>query len=168
MSIQNISSNLNVVLDKIEFFSNLTIPQPPLLQGNYQIVTTLNNSSVLDLNDFNNVLLWSNHRGTNQIWNFTFDQPRNAYVIRSLRSQNLILAWDANSGTSNVFCTPFNSGSEEHYWRIEHSQNGYILRNLRNSNLVLDVAEGRTNNGIVILVYPRQNGNNQLFFLRSI
>ncbi|MGF1438818.1 phosphatidylinositol-specific phospholipase C domain-containing protein [Bacillus thuringiensis] len=143
--------------------------------GTFQIVTALNNSSVLDFNapaDSTNVTLWSNSGGTHQKWNFTYDQSENAHVIRSVRSQNLVLAWNVPTTNRNVFVTPFVPGKAEHYWIIERFQNGYIFRNKRNTNLVLDVVASKTSNGTNIVVHERHPLNttarNQTFFMRPV
>ncbi|QWH75522.1 hypothetical protein EXW59_01285 (plasmid) [Bacillus mycoides] len=136
-----------------------TIPistQLPIFSGHYQIVTALNNSSVLDLNGPNNVTLWSNNRGNNQQWNFIYDQFKKAYRIVSVSNPNLVLAWNDSGGSRNVFATPFNSGYDEHFWIIERGDNGFIFRNRKNSNLVLDVYNANTNNGTNIQVHERQ------------
>ncbi|MDY7965684.1 phosphatidylinositol-specific phospholipase C domain-containing protein [Bacillus thuringiensis] len=139
----------------------------PQLQGHFQIVTALNNSSVVDLNvGPNNVTLWSNNRGANQIWNFTYDQSENAHIIRSLSNPNLVLAWNVPTPDNNVFATPFVPGRSEHYWIVERFLDGYIFKNKRDTNMVLDVAGGRTTNGTNLIVYRRNNMYNQIFFVR--
>lgn len=165
ITIQNISANPNVVLDRIELVPEL--PEPPIIPGDYQIVTALNNSSVLDLNPgTQNVNLWSNNRGAHQIWNFMYDQQRNAYVIRSVSQPSLVLTWDFTSPNRIVFAAQFSPGRQEQYWIADSLQNGYVLENLRNRDMVLDVAGGSTALGTNIIVHPRHNGNSQRFFIR--
>ncbi|PHD59071.1 two domain protein [Bacillus toyonensis] len=145
---------------------NFPIYQPQL-HGHFQIVTALNNSSIVDLNvGPNNVTLWSNNRVPNQIWNFTYDQSENAHVIRSVSNPNLVLAWNVPTPDQNVFATPLVPGRAEHYWIVEQFLDGYIFKNKRDTNMVLDVAGGRTNNGTNLIVYRRKNTNNQIFFVR--
>ncbi|MFV1457157.1 RICIN domain-containing protein [Bacillus mycoides] len=150
-----------------------TIPiEPRRIQGIFQIVTALNNSSVLDLNGPNNVTLYSNNGGNHQRWNFTYDQSRNAYVIRNVSNQNLVLAWDISSQNRNVFAMPFNSGLNQQYWILEPFQNGYAFRNFHNPNLVLDVYKGGTANRTNVTVFYRQPAGsthrNQTFLLRRV
>ncbi|MEI4605834.1 insecticidal delta-endotoxin Cry8Ea1 family protein [Bacillus cereus] len=176
ITIQNISQNPNVLLDSVELFSNIPIPQeppiipvvpePPIIPGDYQIVTALNNSSVFDLNSGTRVTLWSNNRGAHQIWNFTYDQQRNAYVIRNVSNQSLVLTWDFTNPSNIVFAAPFSPGRNEQYWVAESFQNGFVLKNLSNWNMVLDVSGGSTSNGTNIIAFPRHNGNGQRFFIR--
>ncbi|QWH76068.1 phosphatidylinositol-specific phospholipase C domain-containing protein (plasmid) [Bacillus mycoides] len=140
--------------------------------GNFQIVTALNNSSVLDLNGSNNVTLWSNNGGNHQRWNFTYEQSRNAYVIRNVSNQNLVLTWDILSQNRNVVAAQFNPFFNQQYWILEPFQNGYVFRNLHNPNLVLDVYRAGTANGTNITVYGRNPvgsaHRNQTFFLRRV
>ncbi|MEI4605964.1 RICIN domain-containing protein [Bacillus cereus] len=147
-----------------------TIPiPPPQFPAEIQIVTALNNSSVLDLNeDNNNVTLWSNHRGLNQRWAIQHISG-NAYRIlsRILSATGLFLTGDVYRPNSNVFLAP-STGLPEQSWLMEESGDGYIFKNQRNPNLVLDVAGGRTNNGTNLILSTRHNGNNQRFFIRSI
>ncbi|QWH75423.1 hypothetical protein EXW59_00560 (plasmid) [Bacillus mycoides] len=150
-----------------------TIPiEPRRIQGIFQIVTALNNSSVLDLNGPNNVTLWSNNRGNHQRWNFTYEQSRNAYVIRNVSNQNLVLAWDISSQNRNVVAAQFNPFSTQQYWIPEPFQNGYVFKNLHNPNLVLDVYRAGTANGTNITVYGRNPAGsphrNQTFLLRRV
>ncbi|MEC5308766.1 phosphatidylinositol-specific phospholipase C domain-containing protein [Bacillus thuringiensis] len=144
----------------------------PHYHGVYQIITALNNSSVLDLNGPNNVTIWSNNNGNHQRWIFSYDPSRNAYVIRSFSNQNLVLAWNVPSGR-NVFATPFVPSYNEHYWVLERFEDGYRFSNLRVRNQVLDVSGGNTSNGTNMIVYPRHPTNSphrhaQLFRLRRI
>ncbi|EOO23403.1 hypothetical protein ICM_05621 [Bacillus cereus BAG1X2-3] len=175
MTIQNISTNSNVVLDRVELFSDIPIPiseEPIIIPGNYQIVTSLNNSSVVDLHvDTNNVTLWSDNERTSQFWGFTYDQSRNAYVIRSVRNTDLVLAWNVPSIDRNVFATPFVPDRDEYYWMIERFEGGYILKNMGNPNFLLTAYPEGTANGTNITVNQRHNVNNsykfgQIFFLR--
>ncbi|PER38810.1 two domain protein [Bacillus thuringiensis] len=144
---------------------------PGTLSGDFQIVTALNSSSVLDLNGPNNVTLWSNNQGDHQRWNFTYNQSKKAYAIRSVSNPSLVLAWNVPSTNRNVFAT---SGPhlDEHYWIVEPFQNGYVFKNKRDTDLVLDVVESGTGLGTNIVVHDRHPSNttarNQTFFIRPI
>ncbi|MBT2579013.1 metallophosphoesterase [Bacillus sp. ISL-8] len=157
--------------DNKELLRSISIPEPPKFNGTFQIVTALNNSSVLNLNLANNVTLWSNLENNYQRWNFTYDPSKDAYVIRSASNQYLVLAWNVPSADRNVFAT---SGPtlDEHYWIIEHFQDGYIFRNKKDPNLVLDVVASAVDNGTNIVVHNRHPLNttnrNQTFFIRPV
>ncbi|ANN35658.1 hypothetical protein BK704_34240 [[Bacillus thuringiensis] serovar konkukian] len=140
----------------------------PNIQGTYQMVSALNNSSVIDLNQSNNnVTLWSNNRGNNQKWRLIYDSNKKAYQIKSVTNENLILAWNDYQGSNNVFATP-NRGYEEHYWIVEDAGNGYFyLKNKKNSKY-LDVTGSGTANGTNIIVWDYHGSNNQKFKLQKI
>lgn len=143
---------------------------PGTLSGDFQIVTALNNSSVLDLNGINNVTLWPNNEGNHQRWNFTYDRSENAYVIRSVSNSNLALAWDTSSPNRNVFATPIGSlRQNEYFWILEKNGDGYIFKNKYNpnSNMVLTVV-GEIHEGANIQMSERVSGNAQIFFNRLI
>ncbi|MDY7965621.1 insecticidal delta-endotoxin Cry8Ea1 family protein [Bacillus thuringiensis] len=156
------SSFHHILLDKIEF-----IPISLLPEG-FRIVTALNSNFVVDLNPNNNVTMWTNNGGDNQRWRFTYDQSRNAYVIRSLRNPSLALTWDFTSPTSLVVAAPISPERQEQYWILESVQNNiYILLNLKNRNMVLDVAGGAVRNGTNLIAFPRHGQNAQRFFIRK-
>ncbi|AQZ48296.1 thermophilic serine proteinase [Paenibacillus larvae subsp. larvae] len=132
-----------------------------------QIVTALNDTSVVDLNRSDSeVTLWSNHGGDNQKWKFVYD--RDAYQIKSVSDKNLVLAWNVIPNSKQVFATP-NEYKEEHYWILEATRDGYyIIKNKKDPTLVLDVADYETENGSKIIVYKQNNGKNQKFKLRKV
>ncbi|MCY9508778.1 RICIN domain-containing protein [Paenibacillus larvae] len=134
-----------------------------------QIVTALNDTSVVDLNRSNNeIILWSNNGGDNQKWKFAYDKNKEAYQIKSVYDKDLVLAWNAIPNSKQVFATP-NQYKEEHYWLLEATGDGYyIVKNKKNPNLVLDVADSKTSNGSEIIVYKQNNGKNQKFKLRKV
>ncbi|MCY9523817.1 RICIN domain-containing protein [Paenibacillus larvae] len=134
-----------------------------------QIVTALNDTSVVDLNrSSSEVTLWSNHGGDNQKWKLVYDRDKNAYQIKSVSDKNLVLAWNAIPNSKQVFATP-NQYKEEHYWILEDTRDGYyIIKNKKDQTLVLDVADSKTENGSKIIVYKQNNGKNQKFKLRKV
>ncbi|MDY7965379.1 phosphatidylinositol-specific phospholipase C domain-containing protein [Bacillus thuringiensis] len=139
---------------------------PPQFPMHSQIVTALNNRSVLDVNEgTNNVTLWSNHGAFNQRWNIL--NVGDGYHIASVSNPNLLLTANLHGLPNfNVYVAP-HWGSTEQRWIIEEFfENQYIIKNRANPNMVLDVAGGQTNNGANLIVYPRRNSTNQRFFIR--
>ncbi|MGE6594222.1 phosphatidylinositol-specific phospholipase C domain-containing protein [Bacillus mycoides] len=138
--------------------------------GDFKIVTSLNNRSLVDLNLGGNsiVHLWDDVNQRNAQWEFIYSHQRNAYIIRNLFNRNLVLSMDAPR-INDVFAYPFHSDDAQ-FWILESNQDGYIFRSLRNRNLVLDVSGGNPNpqNGTRIIVFPFQNSNNQRFRLQSL
>ncbi|MEJ9209718.1 RICIN domain-containing protein, partial [Paenibacillus larvae] len=122
----------------------------------YQIVTALNDTSVVDLNRSDSeVTLWSNHGGDNQKWKFVYNRDKTAYQIKSVSDKNLVLAWNVIPNSKQVFATP-NEYKEEHYWILEECKDGYyIIKNKKDPTLVLDVTDSKTANGTKIKVHPQ-------------
>ncbi|MGX4669831.1 RICIN domain-containing protein [Cerasibacillus sp. JNUCC 74] len=130
--------------------------------GPYKIVTALNDSSVIDLNksDDNNVTLWKDHSGNNQKWKFEYDNEKEAYQIRSVSENNLVLAWIIDTLDSRKVWAHRNEYKEEHYWILEEQEDGYyIIKNKKNPNFVLDVDGAKTENGTKIKVNERHNSS---------
>ncbi|MES9784858.1 metallophosphoesterase [Bacillus thuringiensis] len=151
---------------------SIPIPEPPKFDGTFQIVTALNNSSVLNYERSNHkVILWSNLENNYQRFNFMYDSSKDAYVIRMASNQNQVLAWNVPSADRHVFVT-FGPTGDEHYWIIENFQDGYIFRNKKDPNLVLDVVNSAVGNGTNIIVHNRHPLNttyrNQTFFIRPV
>ncbi|QWH75529.1 hypothetical protein EXW59_01325 (plasmid) [Bacillus mycoides] len=152
-----------------------TIPIPTSqshINGRFQIATALDTFRVVDYDfrdRYNNVHLWHNLRNgipdhSNQLWNITYDRQRDAHIIRNVRDQNRVLAWDFPFN-NNVAAIQFNANHNHQYWIIEPNQGGYIFRNLQDRNFVLDVYRSRIANGTNILVHSFSNTNNQRFVL---
>ncbi|MES9784685.1 phosphatidylinositol-specific phospholipase C domain-containing protein [Bacillus thuringiensis] len=155
-------------------YKNFGLP----FSGYYQIVTALNNSSVIDMDREGcyqsgqdcNVHLWTNNRGANQLWSLSYDPSKQAYLIISSQKTDSVLAWNVPSNNRNVIVTRFNPTYDEHYWIIERFQNGYIFKNKKDPNLVLDVVNSAEGNGTNIVVHDRHPLNttyrNQTFLVR--
>ncbi|MRB61588.1 hypothetical protein GH880_29465 [Bacillus thuringiensis] len=135
----------------------------------YQLVSALNNSSVVDLNQPDgNVHLWQNGSGNNQKWKLEYDSNKKAYQIKNIANESLVLAWNDYRGSNNVFATP-NHQYAEHYWIVENTGSGYFyLRNKKNPNKVLDVTGSGTGNGTNIIVWDFNGSNNQKFKLQKL
>nr|BAD35157.1 cancer cell-killing Cry protein parasporin-3 [Bacillus thuringiensis]BAD35160.1 cancer cell-killing Cry protein parasporin-3 [Bacillus thuringiensis] len=159
-------------IDKIEFIPLSPIPELPVYPGTYQIVTALNNSSVVTSEEFCmgiglttrcGVNLWSNNGNTLQKWRFVYNGDQNAFQIKSTPNEDLVLS-GSNSGTSVTAET--NQNRPNQYWLIEEAGNGYVyLRSKGNPNLVLDVAGTSTANGTNIILWNYNGSTNQKFKL---
>lgn len=143
-----------------------TIPVYTPISGNHTIVSAISiwpTTKVLDRDpNNNNIHLWKYESQNNAQWNFRYDQSKDAYVIRNISNQNLVLAWNANGNSRNVFATPFVSSYDEHYWIIESFQNGYVFKNKKQPNLVLTVDNSQVPNGTNISVQERLPVNTSL------
>ncbi|WP_276307179.1 binary toxin-like calcium binding domain-containing protein [Bacillus thuringiensis] len=137
-------------------------PEPPIPGRVYQIVTALNEKSVVDLSSQKTgiVHLWANHGRENQKWRFVYDEKEEAYQIESMQNPNLILAWIQDVPDSKKVLAHKNEYKEEHYWILEDFKGAYrvgyhIIKNKKNPKLVLDVKGAGTSNETKIQVYPQ-------------
>ncbi|SQC85148.1 hemagglutinin component HA33 [Clostridium perfringens] len=138
-----------------------------LTDGEWEIVSKLNNNKVLNLNiggiDPSNVTIWDNANVTQQKWKFEYNSSKNAFRIKNSYN-NGSLEWNASSNT-NVHA--LGSGDvNEQYWLLEYVGDGYyIFKNYHNPNMVLDLYNSDTRNASNIQVFRRNNGDNQKFKL---
>ncbi|PEA06507.1 hypothetical protein CON37_01215 [Bacillus cereus] len=139
------------------------------IDGTYQLVSALNNSSVVDLNQSDgNVHLWQNGNGNNQKWKLEYDSNKSAFQIKSVANENLVLAWNDNGSSNNVFATP-NQKIEEHYWIAENTGDGYFyFKNKKNLSKVLDVSGEGFTNGTTMIVWDYKGSANQKFKLQKL
>ncbi|MGG1153052.1 delta endotoxin C-terminal domain-containing protein, partial [Bacillus wiedmannii] len=92
ITIQN-QSNTTLIIDQIEFIP-LSSGSGATPAGTYQLVSALNNSSVVTLNlTNNNVELWQNNDDSNQKWRFEYNKSLDSFILRNVANQNLILSW---------------------------------------------------------------------------
>ncbi|MED1305303.1 hypothetical protein BK704_10980 [[Bacillus thuringiensis] serovar konkukian] len=144
----------------------------PIPSGTYQIVTALNNSSVIDINQADgNVQLWTNGNTDNQRWKLRYEPGLSAYTIVSeVRGYpvQLALTWGSYQDSNNVVASYYGP-YEEQLWIVEDAGNGlFYLRNKKNPNKVLDVTGTATTNGTNIIVWDFNGGNNQKFKLQQL
>jgi len=137
-----------------------------IVNGVFQIVTALNNSSVLDVYPNYNVALYGNNGGNHQKWEFT-SYMGEIHLIRNIAYPNLYLS--VNSA-NNVIAAPRNQLQHWlQWWRMERFQDGYRIIH-HDSNYVLDVTASKVANGTNIIVDNRHPLNtqarNQTFFIR--
>lgn len=158
------STGSPIYIDKIEFIPET--PEPPVVEGVYQIVTALNNSSVvnLSLQDYKVVLL-GNQNASNQKWKFVYDRSKMAYQIKSVANENIVLTWVSPNSVQGIT----NQSYDSQYWRISDAGNGYVyLRNYGDLLLGLDVGGANTTNGTPILAWPFNGNTNQQFKLNKL
>ncbi|HHT7190470.1 TULIP family P47-like protein [Bacillus cereus group sp. Bc222] len=127
---------------------------PNVISGDVQIVTALNNTSVVDVSSekHGDVHLWDNHGGNNQKWRFEYDDKKKAYQIKSVSDVNLVLAWIDVPGSRKVMAHR-NEYKDEHYWVLQELKGDYyIIKNKKNRDLVLDVDGAKIGNGTNIKV----------------
>ncbi|MCU5065137.1 RICIN domain-containing protein, partial [Bacillus cereus] len=130
-----------------------------VLNGVYQIITALNNTSVLDKHLQNtDVHLWGNAENKNQKWRIEYDGTKKAYQIKNMLDEKLVLsAHELFPFFSELHCYP-NKGYDSQYWIFVHVGNGYyIIKNKMYYDWVLDVKNAKSDDGTAIqLQYPHE------------
>ncbi|EJR28524.1 phosphatidylinositol-specific phospholipase C domain-containing protein [Bacillus cereus] len=143
--------------------NNHLLKSDRVTNGIYKIIPGINDSAVIDFSVLDqNVVLWKDHDGENQKWEFEYDEKKRAYQIKSTLYPNIVLAWNNYKGSTNVFGT-LNQQKEEHYWILDKVSDGYyIIKNNLDPDLVLDVDGANPNNGTNIKV-NRQHDLNSVY-----
>ncbi|PEA01247.1 insecticidal delta-endotoxin Cry8Ea1 family protein [Bacillus cereus] len=161
------NSGSSIYIDKIEFIPETPEPpETPVVEGVYQIVTALNNSSVVDLSLRDGIVqLYGNGNASNQKWRFVFDTSKRAYQIRNIANESIVLTWVSPNSVQGIT----NQSYYSQYWIIRDAGNGYVyLSNYDNPNLVLDVTAGNIANGTPIVAWSFNGGTNQKFKLNKL
>ncbi|MEB9625382.1 phosphatidylinositol-specific phospholipase C domain-containing protein [Bacillus cereus] len=137
--------------------------------GTYQIVSALNNSSVVDMNPGDqNIHLWNNNGTANQLWKFVYNSNELAYQIKSLSNENLVLTWAYNSSNPDNVIAASNQNRSEQYWIPERTGAYHYFKNLSNRSGALDVSGSETKNGTNILYWSYKKATNQKFKLTEV
>ncbi|MGR5965285.1 RICIN domain-containing protein [Bacillus cereus] len=128
--------------------------QGPVADGTYKIVAKVDSSKVLD-NDFNHdrlSLLWNDNGGDNQKWILKYNKDKNAYKMISKKTSDELAT---NGQNDTVFATTDRRDNDERYWTLENAENGYFFIKNKASGKVLDVTNGKTDNGTVIKTHTQ-------------
>ncbi|MGI6835726.1 insecticidal delta-endotoxin Cry8Ea1 family protein [Bacillus paralicheniformis] len=165
-----------IFIDKIEFIPTTPTPEPepqnpPVPEGRYQMVTALNNSSIVDLNlSQRYVQIYGNGNAENQKWRFVYDASKDAYqIINVAAGQELVLSWFQYPEEPDAVIGEPNNKLNRQYWIFEDAGNGYTyVRNMADLNRVLDVPNGNTGNGTPIYASYFSGGTNQKFKLNKL
>ncbi|MGE1128906.1 insecticidal delta-endotoxin Cry8Ea1 family protein [Bacillus wiedmannii] len=145
---------LNKKISSIQFFK-----EDELLNGEYQIVTAVNNKSVIEKPlEGITVQLWDNIGNENQKWRVEYDRTKKAYLIENIRDKGSVLT---NFGSVIVYCIPYDGSLDQYqYWTFEYVGNDYyIIRSKANSDLVLDVHNADPTNGNIIKLNQQHDLN---------
>ncbi|PEA88271.1 phosphatidylinositol-specific phospholipase C domain-containing protein [Bacillus thuringiensis] len=146
----------------------------------YQIVTSLNDTSVVDLNRSDNeVTLWSDNGEDNQKWKFVYDEKEGKYLIESMTEENLLLAWNGSHYPRKVVVKQkpaYKPYPDECYWTLRSLGGDYyeiINKGQRvypgdYMPLWLDVDHSGTTNGTKITVHESNSTKAQKFKLRRV
>lgn len=138
------------------------------LNGEYKIVSVLDNNKALDVKDgklnsyelSTHVQLWSWNNSSGQKWEFVFDFKHQAYKIKSKLNEDAILAWNRGNNEKNVFVTK-DLNKPEHFWILQIDTHDYfILKNKADSSLALYIENKNTQNGTNVQLELLKNDNN--------
>lgn len=148
-----------------------TDTEKPLLENGatYQIVTALNNSSVVNVSSSNPVNgtavnLWSNTGNATQKF-LARKLSDGSYALKSLADTSKVLAVKGASGTAGalIHTYTFDNGVAQR-WTPELSGGGYyLLKSSVASNRYMDIQSSGTANGTAILTWGKTSNNNQKF-----
>ena len=133
----------------------------------YQLISGVNNSSVLDVNgsyttDGTVAQLWTNHNGNNQKWKVT-SIGGGYYTLQPLNAPSSVLAV---SGTGTADGTQVqiwtSNGGNNQKWFLTDIGNGYYTLTPGNAPISrLDVNDGGTADGTKVQIKTINGGNNQ-------
>lgn len=144
-----------------------------VLEGYYMIKSALDPNKVLDINGIekaneDNIQLWSKNQGSNQIFEFIYNQTTKTYEIKSVLSGKVMDLYKAGktNGTNVQLFSRENSNWQK--WVIDKTTDGYYRIKSYHNGLYLDVTGNQTANGTNIEVYEWNGGKNQKFILEKI
>ncbi|HDR4897747.1 TPA: RICIN domain-containing protein [Bacillus cereus] len=105
----------------------------------YQIVYSKANKIVdFGYDGIDHPVIWYDHSGKNQRWEFKYDADKKAYQIIN-SADGRVLAYDTRNVEATALVTE-NQHKPEHYWILEDAGAGNVLLvNYENKNKVLDV-----------------------------
>ncbi|OPC61155.1 hypothetical protein BAZ10_11875 [Elizabethkingia occulta] len=133
----------------------------------YQLVSAVNNTSVLDVEggataNSTKTLLWGNAGSDNQKWIIT-STGNGYYRLSPKHAPNLALDVAGGAASNGTQVQIYQSnGTNAQKWKITSVGNGYFTlspANAASSNL--DVNEGSSSNGTKIQIYTANSGNAQ-------
>lgn len=136
--------------------------------GRYAIVSALREKYVADIyggkkEDGSNISTWTQDNNVAQVFDFTYDEERDAYKIVNQNSGKAIDLASAivNNGITNIQISTV-SDSCSQYWKVLKKTNGkYMIANSCNTSYVFDVSESKTTDGTNIILYQKNGGKNQ-------
>ncbi len=138
--------------------------------GYYQIVSTLDNNKVLDVNggnvlNGNNVQLYSNNSSLSQIWYFKYLND-GYYQITTSINRNVSLDVAGASMNKNANAQVYkNNNSDAQTWLVKDYGDGTVGIVSKQSGLYIDVASGNTADGTNIQLYNGNDSKSQKFKL---
>ncbi|KAG8892321.1 hypothetical protein FRC00_012268 [Tulasnella sp. 408] len=138
--------------------------QGPIAPGTYRI-HNVHAGTALDLaggkrDDGTPVIGWSVGQGSNQTW--TLESGTSGYRIKNGASGTYLGYANLTQGELLV------GRAQGPEWTITQADQGYQIHPAQNQNLVLDLAEGKKDDGAKICLWGNGNGNNQKWNIRGL
>ncbi|WP_179864016.1 insecticidal delta-endotoxin Cry8Ea1 family protein [Bacillus pseudomycoides] len=146
---------LNKKLSSIKFFED----DDKILNGVYQVVTGINNTSVIMWKTTETFArLWENNNSIYQQWKVEYDHGKQAYQIKSMADESIVLTYEHDFAWG-ILCNP-DKGNSNQYWNFEYVGEGYyLIRNKKYPEMVFDVNNGDPNNNSIIKVNKQHDLN---------
>lgn len=136
--------------------------------GTYEIVSTIDNKYVLDVearsnNDGANIELWSKHGGNNQKFYFK-DSGKGYYTIYSVNSKKYLDVENGSKSNGANIIQYRKTGKDSQQWFLRPASNGnyYIINS---SGLYMGIKGSEANDGTNIATFVYNQNNNQEFKL---
>lgn len=141
--------------------------------GKYNLVTALNDRSVIGILGGNNFVRLTNELGGLSYcrWELKYSPEKQAYKLQAnLNYQTFALSWRNVDGLDKALGVANANSNDEHYWILEPYDvaKGYYYIKNKKSSKYLDVRGKSTANNTDIIVYDFNNGWNQIFKLREV
>ncbi|AXY11292.1 hypothetical protein CUC43_32170 (plasmid) [Bacillus thuringiensis LM1212] len=159
-----------IIIDKIEFIPTTPTPEP-VVDGIYQIVTALNNSSVAEnggpttRGGPDQVKLSPFYNSTDQKWEFIYDSNEDVYTIRNLAG-GFLTYFMLNPGYPVLAIRP-QWATENQKWIVEPAGNGYYY--LRSKSVPTEAAFApNAADGSVVRMSAVDFSTNQKFKLNKL
>ncbi|KAG9019722.1 hypothetical protein FRB90_010992 [Tulasnella sp. 427] len=137
--------------------------QGPISPGTYRVHNVFTGTA-LDLaggksDDGTPVIAWSVGNGPNQAW--TFESGSKGYRVKN------------NASGTYLGCGSLNEGellaghSQPVEWTVTQDDEGYQLHPAENPQLVIDLAEGKKDDGAKICIWSNKQGQNQKWLIQQ-
>lgn len=166
-----IDSNDTAVLAYNEYdyrdYASFYIEDPEINEGNYTVSLFKNKNLVFDKsmnsNDNNALIAFESNGSDNQKWTFIYDIKKEAYQIKSVYDNNLVISYGGNS-TGLVFVNS-NKNDDSQYWIKETMSDGTVrFKNYEYGNKYLN----EWNGAILASPFDESRSDSYLFELNKI
>jgi hypothetical protein len=154
--------------NSVAAFGLLTTSKPPLADGDY-VLTNHSSGLVLDNPGFSTspgrqITQWNANGGTNQEW-FLSSQGNGYYVILNVSSGLLLTDTNGSATPLTPLVQARPTYNDSQLWSLIPVGGGYVVQN-KASGLVIDDPRYSQSAGTGMVLYPRNNGTNQVWTIQ--